>query len=465
MTNKKFFMDNICFSIFNRGIYLLISLLFILLIPEAVFADGGMMVWPPQIQLLQSAQNAIVAWNGEEEILIISNDIKGSDSATILRIIPLPSDPTSIEEGDFSSFSKITEIINKKGKVLGQYGDWGGIILPTSLGTEVMPPGVEITFHKNIGAHDVTVVKVNDLDYFLNWIKNFAISKNLEAKEISPEFKDGILDYLDRDIKYFVFDVIKKTEQQQSIKPLVYRFKSDYLFYPLKITAISEIGQTKYAEVNVFLILKGMIKEDAVKKINLFPAVDFDYYIELNKGDLRQVNPQLESLFESNSFVVLAYHWGNLSKLDNDLVIRNQDIHIPTIFDKIDHFFQFITFSIERILTPLLREFLNLIFWFIISPVIFIYLFLYLIEIIKKQLRQKVSNSILVNLIACVGSLIFSIGIFFIFLFLLSVISYIDYGFLLIYLIEVIICVVVLFLVTKFIIKLFKKYIFKKAGY
>jgi len=450
-------MSNIYSVILNKGIYLLILTLFILLIPGAIFADGGMMVWPPQIQLMESAQNAIVAWNGEEEILILSNDVEGSDSATILRMVPLPSNPTSIEEADFNSFSKITEIINNKGKVLGRYRGWEGIMPANPLGFEGTPPGVEITFHKNIGVHDVTVVKVNDLDYFLNWVKDFAINNGLESKEISPEFKDGISNYLDRDIEYFVFDVIKKTEQQQSINPLIYKFKSDYLFYPLEITAISEIGQTQYAEVNLFLISRGIIKEDMVKKVNLYPSVDFDYYIELNKKDLRQVNPQLESLFQKNPFAVLAYHWGNLSELDKDLVIYSQDIYIPTVSDRINHFFQFITFSTEKILNPLSRAILNFVFWLIILPVSFICFFLYLAKLIKKQLGQKILKSILVNLTAYVGSLIISLCIFSAFYLLLSLIDKTDYGFLLISLIEIIIFAVIVFLIIKSIVKLLKK--------
>jgi len=455
-------MDNIYSVILNRGIHLLILILFILLIPGAIVADGGMMVWPPQIQLMESAQNAIVAWNGEEEILIISNDIKGSNSATVLRMIPLPFNPTNIEEGDFNSFSKITEIINKKGKVLGRYRGLGGVMIANSLGSEGTPPGVEITFHKNIGAHDVTVARVNDLDYFLNWIKDFATGKNLETKEISPKFKDGISNYLDRNINYFVFDVIEKTEQQQSINPLIYKFKSNYLFYPLEITAISEIGQTQYAEVNVFLIFKGMINEDIVKKVNLYPSVDFDYYIELNKKDLRRVSPQLESLFQSDPFMVLIYHWGNLSELDKDLVIYSQDIHIPTASDRINHFFQFITL---KFLNPLFRAILNFIFLLIIWPVSFIYLFFYLAKLIKKQVKQKVLKPIIVNSATYIGALVISLGVFFVFYFLLSIIDKIDYGFLLISLIEIIICVVILFLIIKSIVKLFKKYIFKKSKY
>ena len=439
-------------------VIVLILVVLTLLTSEAVFADGGMVAWPPQIQITESAQNAIVAWNDKEEVFIISNDIEGFDSAIILRMIPLPSNPTNIEEGDFSSFSKITEIINKKGKVFGRHKGWGEMTLTNPLGSEGTPPGIEITFHENIGAHDVTVVKVNDLDYFLNWIKDFALNKGLETKEISPEFRDGISDYLDRDIKYFVFDVIEKTEYKQSINPLIYRFESEYLFYPLKITAISEIGQSQYAEVNVFLISKGMIDEDIIRKTNLSPSVDFDYYIELSKEDLRKVGSQFENLFQSNAFAVLVYHSGHLSELDEDLIIYSENIHIPTFSDKVDHFLQFIAFSIEKFLNPLFILRIILTFIFMLTwPIGFIYLFLYLAKPIKKQVAQKALKPIVINLTSYVGSFVVSLGVFALLYFLLSLINKTEYGFLLISLIGIIAFIVVFVLIVKSIVKLFKR--------
>jgi len=84
----------------------LISFL-ILVFPVLVFADGGMIPWPPEVELDQSAQNAIIGWNGEEEIIILSIDLESSINATVLRIIPLPSNPSEIKEGSFESFERL----------------------------------------------------------------------------------------------------------------------------------------------------------------------------------------------------------------------------------------------------------------------------------------------------------------------------------------------------------------------
>ena len=309
-------------------VILALALIFILLAPSLVSADKGMIVvGPREVGLQESGQNAIVAWNGDEEIIILSTDAKSSESTLVLEVLPLPSNPTTVEEGSFDSFTKLTEIINKKVRAIREEG------MTKGLGRDAVTPGIEITFHKKIGAHDVTVVKVNDLNQFINWVKNFTTEMGFEHTEISSEFENSVAGYLNRDIKFFVFDVIETSEDKQSIKPLIYKFSTDFLYYPLEITATSDAGWSR-SEVNIFLITKGIIKEDVVEDINLLPRTGFYYGIELSEEELKEISPEVADLFGS-AYVMNAYYSGKLNQLNRDLVVYKQDIHVPTFFDKI----------------------------------------------------------------------------------------------------------------------------------
>ena len=309
-------------------VILALALVFILLAPSLVSANKGMIVvGPREVSLQESGQNAIVAWNGDEEIIILSTDAKSSESTLVLEVLPLPSNPTTVEEGSFDSFTKLTEIINKKVRAIREEG------MTKGLGRDAVTPSIEITFHKKIGAHDVTVVKVNDLNHFINWVENFTTRICFEQTEISSEFENSVAGYLNRDIKFFVFDVIETSEDKQSIKPLIYKFKSDFLYYPLEITATSDAGWSR-SEVNIFLITKGIIKEAVVEDTNLWPRTGFRYGIELNEKELKKISPEVADLF-SSAYVMNAYYSGKLSRLDKDLVVYKRDIHIPTFFDKI----------------------------------------------------------------------------------------------------------------------------------
>jgi peptidoglycan hydrolase-like protein with peptidoglycan-binding domain len=275
-----------------------------LLISDFVLADGGMVVWPPEIHLEQSAQNAIVAWNEREEVIILSNDIKSDSQVLVLRIIPLPSSPNEIKEGNFDSFQKLVELMNTKLDIIRK--EWG------TLGKEEKAPagGIEITFQTKIGPHDITVVEVNDLDSFLEWMRDFSNEKGLEVKEISLEFREGINNYLTRDIKYFVFDVIDTKGEKESIKPLIYRFESNLIYYPLKITAISEIGSS-FGEITIFLITKEFIGEE----------FEYLYPVELTPEELQQVSEEIANLFQSRAKVIKVAYSGRLTNFNKDFIL------------------------------------------------------------------------------------------------------------------------------------------------
>jgi len=296
--------------------HLLLSFL-VLFFPILTLADRGMVVWPPEVRLDQSAQNAIVAWNGSEEIIILSVDLESSADVTALGIIPLPSDPLEIKEGSFESFEKLVEIMNTKMKDIR--AQW------KALGEgpeEALPAGIEITFQKRIGAHDVTVVKVNDIDYFLDWVKDFTEDKGFQQKEISSEFKEGIVNYLKKDIKYFVFDVIEGGEEKESIKPLIYHFDSDFLYYPILISGVSEIMESQ-TEINLFIITKKEVE---------FPDVPYSYYsehwfrnygypVELTREELEKVSQEITDLFKEEVKVRKASLYGRLNNLNRDLMV------------------------------------------------------------------------------------------------------------------------------------------------
>lgn len=290
----------------KRKYYFLISLL-LLFFPVLIFADRGMVVWPPEIRLDQSAQNAIVAWNGREEIIILSSDIETSNNATVLEILPLPSNPSEIKEGSFDSFENLVDIINDKLKL-------GRILAPGEFAEKALqlPAGIEIVFQKEIGAHEVTVVKVNDLDYFLNWAKDFAKKKQLSEKQFSSDFKEGVKNYLKKDIKYFVFDVIEVGKEKESVKPLIYRFESNFLCYPLLISGISDIGESM-GRVNLFLIT------DKNTYINYHSLnVSNRIVVELTKDELKKVSNDLAGFFEREVRVERVDIYSKLRDLNKD---------------------------------------------------------------------------------------------------------------------------------------------------
>ena len=309
------------------GLIIILTLMMSLVFPS-VSGDGGI-IGPPQIYIYERAQNAIVAWNGTEEVLILSIDIDSSESTKVLRIIPLPSNPINVTEGSFDTFIKLQEIVNEKLQEAWNYSfiESGGYN-----DDKGMPSyNVEITFQDTIGAHNITIFHIRDGTNFNSYATDFAAQAGLSDITFSSDFQNTVDEYLEDDISYFVFDIIDISEEEHSIDPIVYRFKTDFLFYPLKITAASDVGET-YAEVNVFCITKNRIKNEIFSDLSFYSNINYYWYygdplsdINLSEDELLEISPDIYNIFKGDPILMSHEYYGRYSNLDGDIIVFEED--------------------------------------------------------------------------------------------------------------------------------------------
>jgi hypothetical protein len=296
----------------------------IIALPLIVKANGGVWIWPPNIHVNQTDQNAIIAWNGQEEVLILSTNWEkptSSQSITLLKVVPLPAEPSEIKEGETEIFDKLVKILNEKISAMQTTGGGKGYELNVLGAT----PSVEIILQKIIGAHDVTVVKVNKEEDFSKWIDDFTTTKKLDKKQVSEEFKNGLLNYLKRNINYFVFDIANLSEAKTTVKPLIYKFKSNYFYFPMLVSGISEISDSQ-TKVNLFLIFN-----ESLKLPRQIWHGSYNYWvnddgvdIKLNNDELKSVSEDLAFLFNANIIVRRFEVSGKLSEINKDLMLFPQ---------------------------------------------------------------------------------------------------------------------------------------------
>jgi hypothetical protein len=207
-------------------------LLSILLIPLTIKADGGYIplidvnVWAP-------GQKAVIAWNGTREILILSLDVYADSDSKVLKIIPLPSYPIRIEEGDTEIFEELNEFLYEYARSITAYTETGAFIV----------------LYKVIGPHNITVIEANSVEDFINWAEEYLLINGIEYSISSPRVEEVITKYIEDGIRYFVFDLIDLSSVPQNIKPIIYEFESDKLFYPLEISSLAQ------GPVNIVLYL------------------------------------------------------------------------------------------------------------------------------------------------------------------------------------------------------------------
>ncbi|MDQ7826581.1 MAG: DUF2330 domain-containing protein [Candidatus Eremiobacteraeota bacterium] len=214
-------------------------------------ADRGSFVLRPptmkeNIDVFDAGQKAIICWRNGEELMILSTDKYASAKSKVLEFMPLPSKPSRVEEAKEEVFQGIARLISNHRPAVPE-GKSPGRALESAQKDSSHEPSVEIVFHKKIGAHDINIAKINHLDGFGEWVKKFYTMNQLQyMPEDVARLHPLVKDYLDRGYSYYVFDVIELTTEKRSIAPILYQFKSPSLYFPLKVTTLSE-GDTDVA--------------------------------------------------------------------------------------------------------------------------------------------------------------------------------------------------------------------------
>jgi len=217
---------------------LLIAAIAVVFTLSTANADRGSIPFKQGVEIFEPNQRAMLAWNGEEEILLLSTDLSASESTMVLEVLPLPSEP-EVKEGDVEVFVRASEIINRM--VAAEGGNTrGGKLAP---GMAEREPAGEVTFHEKIGSHDIAVAHVLDRTGFIAWVGDYLDSAGVKSPTIPEPLKEVVDEYIEEGFTWFVFDVVSLAEEPKTSEAIQYRFKTDFLYYPLKITR-TETGFT-----------------------------------------------------------------------------------------------------------------------------------------------------------------------------------------------------------------------------
>ncbi len=291
-----------------------ILLFFFLLLSSVVLlvsADWGTIPVIPGVSVYEPAQKAIVAWNGQQEILILSADVTSNANTTVLQIMPLPSNPMRIEEASSESFYVVEELIWYHAPPPPPNGYWYD-----------ETDRLKVVFHEKIGMHDITVVEAYDVSEFAEWMDEFLLRNGISEK-VSLENFDLILeDYMLRGFHFYVLDLIESSSEQKSVEPILYEFDTGFLYYPLLIT--SPIGGD--GKIILFLLTQSVIESgyDPLTKaqytLSTYPYTTEPIQFELSNEELSLIDFSIGKLFDKAWLTALTYE-GQLDKLTEDLMM------------------------------------------------------------------------------------------------------------------------------------------------
>ena len=232
------------------------SCLVILLVAGSARGDMGAVAFVPTVKVFEPNQRALIAWNGEEEILILSTDLKASAPTKVLEVMPFPSKPT-VQAGDVKVFEKAIKLINDAQKprmteIAAMSAEGGGGEVG---GATKVTPAAELAFHEKIGATDINVIHVLKADGFIDWVEKYLKKQGVKEVAIPDVLKKSVGEYLQDGCQWFAFNVVSLEKEPRSKHAVEYRFVSDCLYYPLRISRTDE-GETI---VSLLVVTKDML--------------------------------------------------------------------------------------------------------------------------------------------------------------------------------------------------------------
>ena len=290
------------------------GLLLVLVGTGPVQADRGAITFHPDVTIFEPTQRALIAWNGEEEILLLSTDLRASRATKVLEVMPFPAEPR-VAKGDVAVFQRAVRLINSKIYQPPVIAGWRYGLDRSAAHAE--PPG-EITFHERIGAHDVAVARVVSGDGFVEWVNDFLRRASVDNPVILPRLRRVVQEYLDDDFRWFAFDVVELESKFRTLEALQYRFPSPALYYPVKISR-SNRGHTSMELLVLSPSLLGTFSGIPRSQIELRHEP-----VSLSSAEVRSLDRGMDDLLGHRENVMLRI-WrirGNFSSFDRDIIAQ-----------------------------------------------------------------------------------------------------------------------------------------------
>lgn len=277
-------------------------------------ADRASIPFRSHVRIFEPNQRAMIAWDGQEEILLLTTDLKASEPTRVLEVIPLPSEPM-VKKGDMAIFRKATSLINRK--IRRGFGIGATRTREVSKGIVQVPAG-ELTFHEIIGTHDISVTHVLRGDGFIEWVNNYLKANGVENPVIPKDLIEVVEEYIKDGFVWFVFDVISLDSEPKTNEAIQYRFKTDFLFYPVKITRTEE----GYTSINLIILTPWLLIE--FQGIPLHHIRQLHEPVRITSRELRNLSVEMDELMEHRQYMVLRI-WeirGKLSEFTKDVIAK-----------------------------------------------------------------------------------------------------------------------------------------------
>jgi len=255
----------------------LIFLIFFLLALSISGVHSDMTFIPASIMSVQEpVQIAVIAWNDGIEVMLFGVNIIASEGIKGIGLMPLPSEP-EVYLGSNKSFWIIDRFVTSRGPTLG----------PPTAGEG----GVSVEFNVVLGPHNVTCLKIThdaSAEDIKNSLLKIAAENDLGTLAITYQHIWLLQSYASMGYEYFLVDIINAENYTSGfLPPLIVKFRSDKVWYPLQISQLYR-GEMY---IGIMVITPRAFSYDSQLHW------DSMYDTIIDRGTIEKIDPHLASIF------------------------------------------------------------------------------------------------------------------------------------------------------------------------
>jgi len=332
---------------------IIVFLTLLLLIPQIVLADGGMMP-PLDNWIYETGQKAIILHENNIETLVLQTSYQG-DAKNFAYIVPTPNIPevTKISNDIFTNLSILTQ--PKYYATPLSYG-------AAEITTKDLNTGVEVLEEKQVGIYDIKVLSANNANALFDWLKENDFTYPADKKYILDDYISNNWFFTTAKINQeSISDEIQNKLYTGDLTPLKFVFESPNIVYPLKISSVTEENTNNiyYSENQVSsstdlnpiepaiapypyenaMPITIYIFSDHKKEISGF---SIEYASWVSKNDIQKLgkdsvgNPWVN--ISKKMYLTKLYSYMNVSDMTDDLfpdnAKDNTTVGVPTLAEK-----------------------------------------------------------------------------------------------------------------------------------
>ncbi len=293
--------------------------------PAALADRGRIGTLAGKVNVEEPAQRAIIAHDGlSKEILILQTDLKADRKTKIVEFIPLPAKP-EVSLAPEDCFKALQAIAEKHG--LKYYAR---LARRRNGPSEENGEGVKVVVSEQLGPHGITVVQVANVDKFIEWVREFFRKNDLGKPAVEEGLRQIVADYLKRDFKFFVFDIVEVSPGTKTVRPVVYRFRSPRLYYPMKVTNLyGGVGTVElltilpaWTDVRFEAIVRKPAERASGSPQSPKPKFLSSNAVRLDRKEMASLHPAIPNLFGRAQGTLRAFKYEGPLQFDGDVWVR-----------------------------------------------------------------------------------------------------------------------------------------------